>query len=244
MPDPAVKVRLRIREIRRQDDLALGRAYRLLAKLFPASERMPRSAWLEVMQEREAGVWTDQNWHLFVAEYGRRIIGAASGAYLGNVNIGLVGYVAVTEGARAYGIGPRLRLALRLAFQRDALKLARRPLEAMVGEVHSENRWLRRLVRHGAIALDVPYFQPSLRPGGEDVPLVLYYQPVRVPRRSLPAAEVRRLLYAIWRRAYRVPKPLGHPAFRRMLRALEGRERIGQRTLQPPATQPTAHYGA
>jgi hypothetical protein len=244
MPDHGTKVRLRIREIRTEDDPAFGRAYRLLAKLFPAAERMPRRAWAEVMQERNAGVWTDQNWHLFVAEYGRRIIGAASGAYLGNVNIGLVGYVAVTEGARTHGIGPRLRLALRLAFQRDALRLAGRPLEAMVGEVHGDNRWLRRLVHHGAIALDVPYFQPSLRRGGDDVPLVLYYQPLRVPRRSLPAADVRRLLYAIWRRAYRVPKPLGHPAFRRMLRALEGRERVGQRALEPPARHPMAHRSA
>jgi len=193
---------------------------------------MPPSAWTHVMRERNAGVWTDLNWHLFVAEYGGRVVGAASGAYLGNVNVGLIGYVAVSPGARAHGIGPRLRWALRLAFQRDAPRLTGRPLEALVGEVHVENPWLKRLVRNGAIALDFPYYQPALRRGVEEVALVLYYQPLRRPKRAIPAAQVRRLLYTIWRRAYRVSKPLGHPAFRRMLRALEGRERIGQRTLE------------
>lgn len=235
MASATASPRLRIREIRAETDPAFRGAYRLLARHFPRAERMPPSAWTHVMRERNAGVWTDLNWHLFVAEYGGRIVGAASGAYLGNVNVGLVGYVAVTAGARAHGIGPRLRWALRLAFQRDALRLTGKPLEAMVGEVHADNPWLRRLVRGGAIALDFPYLQPAMRRRAEEVPLVLYYQPLRMARRAIPAAQVRRLLYTIWRRAYRVGKPLAHPAFRRMLRALEGRERIGQQALDPRA---------
>jgi hypothetical protein len=233
MPPSPASTRLRIREIRTETDPAFRGAYRLLASLFPPAERMRPSAWTHVMRERNAGVWTDLNWHLFVAEYGGRVVGAASGAYLGNVNVGLIGYVAVSPGARAHGIGPRLRWALRLAFQRDALRLTGRPLEAIVGEVHAENPWLHRLVRTGAIALDFPYYQPRLRRHADEVPLVLYYQPLRIPRRALPAGEVRRLLYTIWRRAYRVGKPLAQASFRRMLRALEGREQIGMRALEP-----------
>lgn len=221
--------RLRIREIRTVTDPAFRRAYRLLHRVFPRAELMPLSGWTHVMHERAAGVWTDLNWHLFVAEYDGVTVGAATGAYLGNVNVGLIGYVAVAARARSHGIGPRIRWALRLAFQRDARRLGGRPLDAIVGEVRPDNPWLRRLVRTGAIALDLPYYQPSLRQREADVALVLYYQPLRGPRRSLAATTVRRLLYTIWRRAYRVPKPLARPAFRRMLRALEGRERIGQR---------------
>lgn len=233
MAERAAGARLRIREIRTADDPAFRRAYRLLHRVFPRAELMPLSAWMHVMDERNAGVWTDLNWHLFVAEYGGATVGAATGAYLGNVNVGLIGYVAVTAAARSHGIGPRVRWALRLAFQRDARRLVGRPLEAIMGEVRPDNPWLRRLVRAGAIALDLSYYQPSLRRRGKDVSLVLYYQPLRGPQGSIAAATVRRLLYTIWRRAYRVPTPLSRPAFRRMLRALEGRERIGRRPLDP-----------
>jgi hypothetical protein len=224
--------RLRIREVRTATDAALRSAHRLLTRIFPRAEMLPRSAWEHVIGEREASVWTDLNWHLFVAEHGR-VVGAATGTYLGNVNLGLIGYIAVGSADRSLGIGPKLRWALRLAFERDARRLRGRPLKALVGEVQPDNPWLRRLVGHGAIALDLPYSQPSLRRRDKEVPLVLYYQPLHVRRSSLPTPEVRRLLYTIWRRAYRIPKPLAHPTFRRMLRALAGRARIGQRTLQP-----------
>jgi hypothetical protein len=228
---------LHIREIRDVTDAALRRAHQLLTRIFPRSEMLPLSAWKHVLEERQAGVWTDLNWHLFVAEHVAaghgRLVGAATGTYLGNVNVGLIGYVAVGSAARSLGIGPRLRWALRLAFERDALRLRSRPLKALVGEVRPDNPWLRRLVVHGAIALDLPYFQPSLRRSDEEVPLVLYFQPLHQRRTSLPAAEVRRLLYTIWRRGYRISKPLAHPSFRRMLRALARRARIGQRRLAP-----------
>jgi hypothetical protein len=224
--------RLRIREIRSVTDVALRRAHRLLTRNFPRAEMLPLSAWVHVLEERAAGVWTDLNWHLFVAEHGR-MVGAATGTYLGNVNAGLIGYIAVGSATRTLGIGPKLRWALRLAFERDARRLRGRPLKALVGEVRPDNPWLRRLVRLGAIALDLPYFQPSLRRREAEVPLVLYYQPLHVRRSSLPTPEVRQLLYTIWRRGYRIPKPLAHPTFRRMLRALAGRARIGQRALDP-----------
>jgi Acetyltransferase (GNAT) family len=210
-------------------------AHRLLTQIFPRAEMLPRSAWVHVMRERAAGVWTDLNWHLFVARHRGRIVGAATGTYLGHINVGLIGYVAVRSTARSSGIGPRLRWALHLGFERDANRLRSRPLNALVGEVRPDNPWLRRLVGHGAIALDLPYYQPSLRRSDREVPLVLYYQPLLADRASLSAKEVRQLLYAVWRRAYRISKPLAHPLFRAMLRAIAGRARIGQRRLTPVA---------
>jgi hypothetical protein len=44
----------------------------------------------------------------------------------------------------------------------------------------------------------------------------------------LPAAQIRKLLYSLWRRTYRIAQPLSDPAFRRMLADLEGRPFIGE----------------
>jgi Acetyltransferase (GNAT) family len=221
---------IRVREIRTAHDPAFNAAHRLLHRIFPRSEMMPRRGWVQVLREREQGLWTDLNWHLLVAERGGTVIGAASGSYLGNVNVGVVGYVAVDAARRAAGLGPRLRRALVRGFLRDARDLNGTTLRAVIGEVHADNPWLRTLVtRHHAIALDFPYYQPALRRLEKGVPLVMYYEPMGAARRSLPVGELRRLLYTMWRRAYRVPSPLGNANFRRMLRALKGRRRIGSR---------------
>jgi len=222
---------IRIREIHSRTDPSFRPAHRLLTRVFPHAEMLPLRAWVHVLEERAAGVWTDINWHLFVAERKGRAVGAATGTYLGNVNVGLIGYIALQTSIRSFGVGPRLRWALRLAFERDARRLRDRALSAIVGEVAPDNPWLRRLAGHGAIPLDVPYVQPSLRPRAHPVPFVLYYQSIGAPRSSLPADEVRRLLYAIWRRAYRIDRPLRHPEFRKMLRSLAGRARIGSQRL-------------
>lgn len=227
---------IRIREIRTAGDPAFAAAHRLLRRIFPRAELMPRRAWQQVLREREQGLWTDLNWHLFVALRGDTVIGAASGSYLGDVNVGVVGYVAVDAARRARGLGPRLRRALVRAFERDARDVIGTALAAVIGEVHVDNPWLRTLVaRHHAIALDFPYFQPALHRTEPAVPLVMYYEPMGPRRRSLPAGELRRLLYTMWRRAYRVPNPLANANFRRMLRSLKGRRLIGSRPPPPGA---------
>ena len=233
MPTRKRAASIRIREIRSGSDPAFGAAYDLLRRVFPRSELLPRRDWQTAMQEREAGLWTDLDWHVLVAERAGRVIGTATGSYLGNLNVGIIGYIVLAARSRARGLGPRLRHGLHQAFERDARRIRGRPLDALVGEVREDNPWLRHLVRReGAIALDFPYYQPSLDVDRTPVPLVLYYQPLPpLRRRSLPAAMVRRLLYSLWRRPYRVAHPLSRPAFRHMLRALAGRKRVGQRAL-------------
>jgi hypothetical protein len=227
--------RLTIREVWSASDPAFDAAHRLFRRIFPRAELLPKREWAYAMRERDAGLWTDLDWHMLVAERGGTLLGAASGSYVGNINVGVIGYIAVTARTRSLGIGPKLRRKLRLTFERDAQRVHGRPLKALVGEVRPENPWLRSLVRRdGAVALDFPYYQPSLHRSAKAVPLVLYYQPLRGRRTSLPAAEVRRLLYTMWRRPYRVARPLSRPLFRRMLKALEGRRSIGQRPLPPP----------
>jgi hypothetical protein len=222
-----------VREVRTPNDRALDRAHRLLKRIFPRAELLPLRDWRETLREREAGLWTDLNWHLLVAHQGRQLVGAASGSYIGSINVGLIGYVAVVAGLRGHGVGERLRRGLRAAITRDARRIHGRPLGALIGEVHAENPWLAHLVRErGVLVLDFPYCQPSLHRATRHVQLVLYYEPLHRRRRSLPADEVRRLIYTLWRRSYRIDRPLAHDPFRRMLRSLPRGGRVGSRSYE------------
>jgi hypothetical protein len=224
--------RVTIREVTTADDPAFRKAFELLRSTFTRVEMAPIRDWRMAMRELEEGLLTDVVWHLLIAERGSKVLGAASGTYLGNVNIGVIGYVALDPKSRSGGLGPRLRRRLQKQFERDAVRIDGRPLRAIVGEVSEENPWLRHLVRkEGAIALDFPYFQPARGRTRPAIPLVLYYQSLRGPRKSVGVPRLRRLLYTMWRRWYRVAQPLARPEFRKMLASMKGRRRIGQRKL-------------
>lgn len=216
-------------------DPLLRDAHRLLSQAFSRSEMLPVSDWRNALAERAEGLWTDVGWHLLVAVRDGKLLGAATGSYLGNVNAGIIGYIAITPEARSLGLGPKMRQALKGKFEKDAKSSGYEKLDALVGEVRADNPWLGHLVRReGAIALDFPYVQPSLGGSRDPVELVLYYQPLSRRRSSLAAPEVRRLLYTLWRRVYRIKRPLADINFRRMLRSLSGDQRIGQRHMEPP----------
>jgi hypothetical protein len=219
---------VRVREIILPDDPAIPGAYRLLRAAFPRHERVPLAEWRATLKERSRNVWTDYAWHLVVAERRGRVVGLATGTYLGNVNVGVIGYLAIDARVRAAGLGSRLRARLRSTFRRDARGLIGRELSAVIGEVSPGNPWLASLARRPhVLVLNLPYFQPRLYSGDKPSPFVLYYESIERPVRWLSASELRRILYAVWRRAYRISRPLERPAFRTMLRALEGRRRIG-----------------
>jgi GNAT superfamily N-acetyltransferase len=222
--------RIRIREITRPDDAALRPAYALLRKTFPPSERVLFPEWVDTLEERQGGLWTDTAWHLLVAERAGEVVGLCSGTYVGNVNIGVIGYLATTAPFRGTGVGSRLRERLKRAFGRDAARLVNRPLDAILGEVSEQNPWLAKLSRDPRVlVLDVDYYQPRLHPTDDPSPFVLYLETMRGPRRSIPSPELRRLLYAVWRRVYRVRRPLERPAFNAMLRSIGGRRHVGAR---------------
>lgn len=220
--------RLRIREVRDPRDPAIRGAYALLSRTFDRGERVDLAGWTGSLRERASGLLTDLLWHLLVAEHGTQVVGFASGNYVGSLNIGVIGYLAVESDIRSHGLGSRLRERLKGAFQRDALRIAGDPLEAIVGEVSTTNPWLRALAaRPGVVVLDFAYVQPRLRADDQPTPFRFYYEALVRPRRSLPAGELRRILFAIWRRIYRVARPLDRRSFRRMLRSLERRRTIG-----------------
>ncbi len=81
---------IRIREVESPTDRALGRAHGLLKRTFPRAELVALPEWRATLRERAAGLWTDLDWHLLIAERGGKVVGAATGSYVGNVNVGLV----------------------------------------------------------------------------------------------------------------------------------------------------------
>ena len=221
---------LRIREVRDPNDRALAGAYRLLRAAFSSRELVRRRDIREAIIERNRGFLGDLNWHMLVAERGKILVGVATISYVGELNIGVVGYLAVRSSERSTGLGLRLRARLLQAVHKDALRIRKRPVDALIGEVRAENPWLRHLVVvHRALALDFPYWQPSIDGKARPVRLVLYYQPIARERTDLSGNEVRRLLYVIWRRLYRIPRPMKDATFLKMLTALQGRRLIGSK---------------
>lgn len=207
-------------------------AYALYSRIFPPSEKIDKEYFENVFEEKRLGLLAPFNFHFLVAHQRGRVVGFISGSYLAIVNLGFVGYLAVAPDDAGRRVGSRLRRRLVEAMQRDARGAGHDDLMGMMGEVEEGNPWLERMRRHGALALDLDYLQPSTD-GTEVVPLVLYLQPVGGRRhlRSLKVSTIRKILYAIYRRLYRIRFPLKVKEFQRMFRQLEGRTRVGSRPL-------------
>jgi ribosomal protein S18 acetylase RimI-like enzyme len=219
----------RIVEVEHEASSVARQALDLIRSTFPPHERQPLDQIAMEIEEKRLGLLTTYDFHLFAAvEPDERVVAVASGVYLGGVNAGFITYLSVSEEARSKGVGRRIRGALLDAFDYDARSLDWAELAAVVGEVRLESPWLQRLVREREVLpLDFRYFHPGQDPLHDSEEWVLYRQPIADSRRSLPVGEVRQLLYAIWRRAYRVRWPLERAGFRAMLGALSGRETVG-----------------
>lgn len=231
--------RLRISAVSSVRDPLFRRAFSLYSAIFPPTERIDREYFRNLLEEKRLGLLTPFNFHFLVAHEGERVLGFISGTYLAIANLGFVGYLAVRPSAAGRQVGSRLRQRLVELVRRDALAAGHPRLRGMMGEIEEDNPWLHTMRRRGALALDLNYLQPATD-GTAVVPLVLYLQPTSDRRvRSLPASTLRRVLYAIYRRLYRIRFPLRRAEFRRMLRQLEGRARVGTRPLKseglPPA---------
>lgn len=210
----------------------------LIRRAFPPRERQPLEQIAMEIGEKRLGLLTSYDFHLFAAvtPEGEEVMAVASGVYLNGVNSGFITYLAVEAAHRQRHLGRRLRSALIDAFQRDAVGADWPDLAAVVGEVRLDSPWLRRLVRDRAVLpLDLTYYHPGEDPDDPDAEWILYRQPIGDPRPELPAVEVGQLLYAIWRRAYRVRWPLERDGFQAMLRQLEGRELVGAHAGVSPA---------
>jgi GNAT superfamily N-acetyltransferase len=219
----------RILEITDERDPRAAAALELIQEMFAPADRQPASELLSELAERRLGMFSTYNFHLIAAQYegDEEPAGTIVGIYLGGVNAGTVMYLAVRRQHRGRRIGRLLRPALVEAFREDARAAGHDDVSFVLGEVRAASPWLKRLVRtRGAIPFDLDYYHPGMAPGG-DTRYVLYRQPFGDTRRELSVAHTRRILYALYRRAYRVRYPLQRPGFMAMLQQLEGREQVG-----------------
>lgn len=201
----------------------------LIAELFARSDRQPLAELRMEVAEKRLDLLAAYDFHLLAALAPDGAAAAvAIGVYLAGVNAGFVSYLAVDPRFQARRLGRTLRLRLIETLRADARGSGFRDLGWMLGEVRRASPWLQRLVRErGAIPFDLEYYHPGIVLDADAVRWVLYRQPVGDGRRRLPAAEVSRTLFAIWRRVYRIRYPLERPGFAAMLEQLAGRGSVG-----------------
>ncbi|HUF51777.1 MAG TPA: GNAT family N-acetyltransferase [Longimicrobiales bacterium] len=200
----------------------------LIARTFDPRDSHPPDELRAEIAEKRLGLIAPFDFHVLAASEGDVVIGVVIGAYLAGVNAGFVNYLAVAESHRGHGVGRLLRPALVQCFRDGARRAGNTDLNWVLGEVRSVNPWLQRLVAsRGAVPFDLAYYHPGMRPGPHASPYILYRQPVGNHAIELPVALVRQLLYAIYRRAYRVRYPLRHEGFTAMLEQLAARDVVG-----------------
>jgi hypothetical protein len=203
-------------------------ALALIERTFQVADRHAPDELRSELEEKRRQLVPRNRPHLLAALREGEVMGAAYGIYLAGPNCGFVAYVAVDEAQRGGGIARRLRRQLAAAFREDARADGNDELAWIVGEVRRDSPWLEQLVRRrGAIPLDFEYFHPGMNPGGEHEPYTLYLEPMGDTRQALPVLLVRRVVYQIYRIAYRVRHPLMRSNFRRMMEELERREEVG-----------------
>jgi GNAT superfamily N-acetyltransferase len=219
----------RIVEVLDERDPLAAAALSLIEETFAPADRQPLHEMLAEVAERRHGLFSNYNYHLLTAVFADDPVPAGSivGVYLGGVNAGFVMYLAVRREYRGRRIARLLRPRLIEAFRADARQTGFDDLGWVLGEVRARSPWLRRLIRtRGAIPFDFDYYHPGMTPGTGE-PYILYRQPVSDTRRELPVALTRRIIYAIYRRAYRVRYPLQRPGFSAMLAQLQQKHTVG-----------------
>jgi ribosomal protein S18 acetylase RimI-like enzyme len=220
---------VRIVEIRDEREPLAEAALAVIADMFAAHERQPLAELRSEIAERRLGMLSGYNFHLLTAIYDGEDTpaGTIAGLYLDGVNAGFITYLAVRRQHRGRRLARVLRPHLIEVFRADARREEYDDLAWVLGEVRAESPWLRRLVRtRGAIPFDLEYYHPGMSIGDPER-YILYRQPVADHRRELPVELVRRTLFAIYRRGYRVRYPLNRDIFAHMLEQLEGRDYVG-----------------
>jgi len=216
-------------EILDERDPRAEAALQVIAGAFRRPDRQPLSELRSEIAEIRLDLLSTPEFHLVAAVSSTgEVMGTVCGLYLAGVNAGFITYLAVDPTFRGRGVAPALRSGLVERLRQDARSEGRPDLDCVLGEVRAGNRWLKRLLRRrGVLTFDLEYFHPGMDPTEPHDRYVLYRQPVGDARPDLPASRVRRMLYAIYRRGYRVRYPLQSPGFLHMMNQLERRTTVG-----------------
>lgn len=183
---------------------------------------------LSELEERRLGMPSGGGYHLMArVDAGGHVLAAAAGTYLEKVNAGFITYLAVRADQRSKRLGRALRKHLVDSICAEARAARGTDPAWAVGEIRRESPWLRTLVAAGrAIPFAFPYFHPWMTRKAEGR-YVLYREPLADARAEVPAQEAIELVYAIWRRAYRIRFPLQSDVFQYMMEYLHKHGTIG-----------------
>jgi GNAT superfamily N-acetyltransferase len=204
-------------------------ALELIAESFDRNDRHAISELKSEIEEKRHRLLGPFDFHLLAIVDGRgSVVATAAGVYLPGLNSGFITYLVVSRRKRGRKLGRHLRSALVDCFEANAEITGDGELRWVLGEVRRDSPWLMTLVRTGSvIPFDLEYFHPGSHPESSDERYVLYREVLSDSRERIPAVETARILYAIYRRAYRVRYPLERENFRTMIEQVEQREEIG-----------------
>jgi hypothetical protein len=220
--DPEARL---LRVLDERDPLAIA-AIRLFVQ--EIGDVQPTADLLSELEEARRGMFSGGGYHLLVIDDGAAMpAAAAAGIYLRGIRSLFVTYLAVRPDQRRLRRGRQLRAELIRSMREEAVALDGREPRCVFGEVERTSPWLRALVRRGKVLpLDVPYFHPW-QPRSTEGHYVLYREPLEDARAEFSAVEVARIVYAIWRRAYRIRFPLQSDLFRYMMEQIDRRGTVG-----------------
>ena len=154
-----------------------------------------------------------------------KVVGAAVGAYLPRVNVGMVLYSAVERRFRNRGLYGRMRAALAEALRADALDVCRSGVDYIVSEVQQGSALHRLYVSEWrAYTAPCDYWQPETQ-GLAARPLKLVLQPV-IAAGPPGVREIAALVKEIYRAVYRLGDPEKDPSYRRVILSLEDTEQV------------------
>jgi GNAT superfamily N-acetyltransferase len=204
-------------------------ALELIAESFDRSDRHAISELKSEIEEKRHRLLGPFDFHLLAMLDDRgSVVATAAGVYLPGLNSGFITYLVVSRRQRGRKLGHHLRSALVDCFEANAEITGAGELRWVLGEVRLDSPWLMTLVKTGSvIPFDLDYFHPGSHPGSSDERYVLYREVVSDARARIPAVETARILYAIYRRAYRVRYPLERENFRAMIEQVEQADEIG-----------------
>ena len=156
------------REIVHSTDPAIRRVHALVRRIFHLEQADRHSRAARLLREQEAVLWADYPPAICRSPSTWGVRGVASGTYLGNINMGVVGYLAgQRQGPRARGrFEARARLGT--SFERDALKDRRGSRRGRhSARFRWDNPWLRAWFGTTGARLD---FRPPTQASPGDKP--------------------------------------------------------------------------
>lgn len=207
----------------------LSHFYRhLYVEGFPdPNERESLANMKRYLRLRREGWYGSNNYHIILAQDGKRTVGASVSDYLAGSNCGVIEFLLVAKALWGTGIGRKLHDATIAALDADARRLGRSGVDAIIIELNDPYRvapqhdnfdpFERAMIwdRWGYGRLCFPYVQPALSDDQAPVTCLLLGMKPIAPhlKQQVPAGTVCEALAGYMQWAMRIESPSLDPTF-------------------------------